>query len=231
MSLILNIDTATDTACVSLASKGILLGFEINDNQKDHAAFLQPAIYRIFNNNQLQMSALDAVAVVTGPGSYTGLRVGMASAKGLCYALDIPLIGTGSLELLAASAIGQGALAGMAPATLVCPMIDARRMEVFTAVYDAGMAVVTAPHARILDENAFEAEMGQKPVLFLGNGSQKWKKISSHTNALFSDIKIIPQSFPLLSYQLYVMQSFISLAYSEPAYLKEFYSNQKGQAQ
>ena len=107
MSFIINIDTATEIATVSLAADGILLQSISNENQKDHAAFLQPAIKQLLINNQLKTNQLSAVAVVNGPGSYTGLRVGMASAKGLCYALNKPLITVGTLEFMAASAIDQ----------------------------------------------------------------------------------------------------------------------------
>ncbi len=227
MSLILHIDTASEHASVSLANDGILLGVRENNSQRDHAAFLQPAVDELFSSNGILPGDLKAVSVVSGPGSYTGLRVGMASAKGYCYALNIPLLTVSSLHLLAASAIGSEAFI---PGSILCPMIDARRMEVFTATYNPDCSQLSSPVALILDEHSFETELSRGPVLFFGSGAGKWENVCSHPNARFAKISPDPATFARLSYQLYEQQSFTSLAYSEPLYVKEFYSAQKGQA-
>ena len=133
MSLILNIDTASEKAHVSFAKNGLIINSLSCESQKEHASFLQTAIQQLTKNTNIFLTDIDAVAVTAGPGSYTGLRVGMASAKGLCYALKKPLITISSLEVLTISALDLFQNTG--ESVLLCPMIDARRMEVFTAVY------------------------------------------------------------------------------------------------
>ena len=226
MSLILNIDTATETATVSLAADGKVLQCISNANQKDHAAFIQPAIQQLLEHNQIAINSLDAIAVVNGPGSYTGLRVGMASAKGLCYALGKPLISIGTLELMAASAVEQ-----VAPKTgqWFCPMIDARRMEVFTAVYDDLGNVIVEPCAMILDEQSFADLLADHRLIFFGNGADKYMTIQQHANAVFKKIVVDVAVLSRLTWELNQQQKFTSLAYSEPFYIKAFYSAQKGQ--
>ncbi|HUP13519.1 MAG TPA: tRNA (adenosine(37)-N6)-threonylcarbamoyltransferase complex dimerization subunit type 1 TsaB, partial [Niastella sp.] len=139
--LILNIDTATDQAIVSLSKEGSVIGTLENNAQKDHAAWIQLAINSLLQKHGSAMHQLQAIAVTAGPGSYTGLRVGMATAKGLCFALQIPLITINTLQVMANAAIDQFLLkASQMPLPLCfCPMIDARRMEVFTAVYDKAL--------------------------------------------------------------------------------------------
>src|ERR1700761_8249865 len=137
MSLILNIDTATETAHLSIAKNGTVLQQLFNEDQKGHAAFLQPAIKKILAEQSLLINEIDAIAVTEGPGSYTGLRIGMASAKGLSYALRKPLITVNTLEAMARSAVDVLARNPIdSKEILLCPMIDARRMEVFTAIYN-----------------------------------------------------------------------------------------------
>ncbi len=234
MSLILNINTSTETAAISLAANGKLVDVATNDNQRNHAGFLQPAIQTMLKRNALHIEQLDAVAVASGPGSYTGLRVGMASAKGLCYALGKPLIAISTLELMAASAISQ--LPGLSLSkqieermlpVLFCPMIDARRMEVFTALYDAAGGLVANPQALVLDPDSLNGELNHHSILFFGNGAPKWLRVCENVNAFFGDIEISHYIFSLLSHQLYQEKSYISLAYTEPFYLKAFQSTEK----
>lgn len=219
MSLILHIDTASENAHTSFAKNGVLIDYLINESQKDHAGFLQTAIRKLATKNALRLSDIDAVAVTSGPGSYTGLRVGMASAKGICYALKIPLITMSTLELLTLSvfdAIPQSSN------PLYCPMIDARRMEVFTAIYDKSLNPVLAPGPLILQENSYEAELKNSPVLFFGSGSTKWEKLNKHVNARFESISILPEAMSKRAYFLFTKNKFTELAYSEPMYLKDF---------
>src|SRR2546423_5943119 len=140
MAFILNIDTALEEACISLAENDRIIKYAINDNQKDHATWLQPAIKNLFEESGIKTDQLHAVGVSNGPGSYTGLRVGLSTAKGLCYALKIPLITICSLEVIAFSAKREAT-------ELICPMIDARRMEIFTAVYDKTLAQIVTPQS------------------------------------------------------------------------------------
>lgn len=221
MSLILNIDTASENAHVSLAKDGHVLQSLNSESQKEHASFLQAAIQELVKITGIHLKEIDAVAVTAGPGSYTGLRVGFASAKGLCYALKKPFITIGTLEVLATSALQL-----YPPAEdeniLFCPMMDARRMEVFTAIYQRDLSVCVQPCAMILDEFSFEKELSKGKILFFGNGSEKWEKICSDSNAMFKSVSILPESFGKSSNSLFSEKKFTDLAYSEPFYLKEF---------
>jgi tRNA threonylcarbamoyladenosine biosynthesis protein TsaB len=225
--IILSIDTATDQASVSLSGNGNVIGTLENDSQKDHAAWIQMAINTLLQKHGYTMQQLQAIAVTAGPGSYTGLRVGMATAKGLCFALQIPLITINTLRVMANAAIDQwlSKAAGMAPPLCFCPMIDARRMEVFTAVYDTALQEIVEPKAMILDELSFKEELDNRSLICFGNGSIKWKTVSRYPNVLFIDEKLdIAKSLAKLASSLYLSQNFANLAYAEPVYLKEFYS-------
>jgi tRNA threonylcarbamoyladenosine biosynthesis protein TsaB len=220
MSLILNIDTASENAHVSLAKEGLILHLLSNESQKEHASFLQTAIQQLIKSTGINLKDIDAVAITAGPGSYTGLRVGMASAKGLCYALKKPLITISTLEVLTSSALQ------LFPTDnkdlLYCPMMDARRMEVFTAVYKHDFTLHLQPCAMILDESSFGKDLSTNKILFFGNGSAKWKMICKHANASSETVSILPESMSKSSDNLFVEKKFTELAYSEPLYLKEF---------
>lgn len=220
MATILSIDTATGKAQVSAWRDGTVLHALYNDAQKDHAAFLQPALQQLLKDTGISIKEIDAVAVNAGPGSYTGLRVGMASAKGLCYALNIPLITLNGLELLTASLKIQPE--DINPTDSFCPMIDARRMEVFTAVYDGEMKTVLEPCAMILDENSFKEQCENQRTFFTGNGSGKFKTIFSHPNACFVDTGILPAAMGAMADACFEKKQFADLSYSEPFYIKEF---------
>lgn len=225
--MILCIDTATDQACICLSKEGVLTGVLKNDNQKDHAAWVQTAINDLLQKQGVTMQQLQAIAVTAGPGSYTGLRVGMATAKGLCFALQIPLITINTLQVMAHAAINQlGIMASHLPSPLCyCPMIDARRMEVFTAVYDEALQEIIAPKAMILDELSFTEELHNRSLICFGNGSNKWKNVSRYPNVLFIDENLdIAKSLANLASSLHLSQNFANLAYAEPVYLKEFYT-------
>lgn len=223
MSLILQIDTASNHAAVSLSREGKLLQIIGNENQQEHAAFLQPAIEEIFTMQQLKLYDIDAVSVVIGPGSYTGLRVGLASAKGVCYALNKPLIAISTLQLMAAAA-QQELSKHSEHVPLLCPMIDARRMEVFTAVYNQQLKPVLEAKAMLLNNDSFVDVLLQTKVLFFGNGAAKFKVICNHVNALFATDYNSINAMCNLSFQQFKEAKFTDLAYSEPLYLKEFYS-------
>jgi tRNA threonylcarbamoyladenosine biosynthesis protein TsaB len=228
--LILNIDTATDQASICISKEGLPIGIRVNGEQRDHAAWIQMAISELLKELSLTMQDLQAVAVTEGPGSYTGLRVGMATAKGLCYALEIPLITVSTLKAMA-----YGAKMQWLPLqkqhnqpVLLCPMIDARRMEVFTAVYDEALNEVVAPNALILDAFSFTKTLHNEWLVCFGNGAGKWVNISRYPNVLFINEKIdIAKSLAKIAIDLYLQGIFADLAYAEPVYIKEFYSYTK----
>jgi len=225
MSLILNIDTATEIAHVSIAKDGIVLQDAFNNDQKNHAGFLQPAIKKILQDAKILITEIDAIAVTEGPGSYTGIRIGMASAKGLCYALNKPLITINTLEAMANSAILELKQQPLSVRTLLCPMIDARRMEVFTAVYDILLTNILQPSAVILDISSFKSLLNEHFVNFFGSGSKKWKGECNHKNAFFTEINITAPALSSLSVNKFNQNLFTNVAYSEPLYIKEFYIN------
>jgi len=217
MALILNIDTAVEAASVCLAKDGGVLSVLKNDKQKDHASWLHVAIKEIFEKNNLDVGSTDAVSVTEGPGSYTGLRIGMATAKGICYALNKPLITLNTLLVMASAAKDS-------ETDLLCPMIDARRMEVFAAVYTKQLSIVKEPAAITLNENSFDEELKEQSICFFGNGSLKFKNIKDHRNAFFGDISFDAAIMASLSEKKFDKNEFADLAYAEPLYLKEFYT-------
>ena len=220
MALILNIDTAVDVASICLAKDGNVLSIARNESQKDHASWLHIAIKEIFEKNNLELSSADAIAVTGGPGSYTGLRIGMATAKGICFALNKPLISLNTLLVMANAAKNEGA-------DLLCPMIDARRMEVFTAIYTKELQIVKEPVAITLNENSFAEYFSNNSICFFGNGSNKFQAIEKKPQAFFMDIKTDASSMMFLSEKSFSEKKFADLAYAEPLYLKEFYTPAK----
>lgn len=224
MPLILNIDTATEQAGVCLSLNGQVLALQETFEQKNHASFLQPAIQQVAKDAGYTLQQLDAIAVSAGPGSYTGLRVGLASAKGLCYALNKPLIMLNTLTIMASASVQARKKEGADTGSYAfCPMIDARRMEVFTAIYTADLEEVEAGSAKILDENSFIDVLNNKTVIFTGSGSIKAKNIIKHPNAVFAEARYSVGEMAVLSGEAYRNQDFSDLAYSTPFYLKEFY--------
>lgn len=222
MALILNIDTATEHASVCLSKDGQLLAIESSLNQKDHASFLQPAIQKLLFTTECQLPAIDAIAVSNGPGSYTGLRVGLSSAKGLSYALNKPLILVNTLQIIATAAMES--VTEMSADVLFCPMIDARRMEVFTAVFDNRLNEIDEPAAIILDENSFADLLQKYTMIFSGSGAMKFEKLITNTKAKFFHIKHDVSHMQTIAEKMYLLKSFADRAYSEPFYIKEFFT-------
>lgn len=220
MSYILHINTALENAYVALSNDSEVLASESSATQKEHGSFLQPAIKSIMQNASLGLRDLDAVSVVNGPGSYTGLRVGLAAAKGICYALNKPLICLSTLEWLAHPFLNN-------MTDIICPLIDARRMEVFTAMYNASLKPVMPPQAMIIDEHSFP-ELETSKILFTGNGRNKLPvRISGHPNAIFPTREADLSDQANMAYLLYGVQNFSNLAYTAPFYLKPFYTTLK----
>jgi len=227
MSLILNIDTALDKACISLSEDDNVLKFAINESQGDHASWIQGAIQNMALEMAFEMRDIKAVSVNKGPGSYTGLRIGLSTAKGLCYALNIPLITVNSLEVIAFGAIKDIETSKNGFLTddfLFCPMIDARRMDVFTAIYDSNLTEIVKPHALILDKHSFEEILKRQKILFLGNGSVKFEQICHNHQAMFKNFPLNPAAQAAITYKNFIGNNFAGLAYTEPLYLKEFFT-------
>ena len=226
--VILNIDTATEEGGVCVTVNGETVGVDVSSQQKDHAAWVQVAIKKVLHDAGYRMQDVNAVAVTAGPGSYTGLRVGMATAKGICYALKIPLITVNTLKVMAYAAREQYSAENEAGPVLYCPMIDARRMEVFTAVYDMQLHEVMEPTACVLNDSTFKEALNNAVVIFFGSGSAKWKHLCNDTNARFIETKIsLVSHLGKLATGLYFERKFADLAYENPVYLKEFYSYTK----
>lgn len=221
MSLILNIDTSLETAVVNIADNGTVVLEQLNPQQKNHSAFLENAIQQILSKAGLQLGDLSAFAAVAGPGSYTGLRIGMASVKALCYALQKPLILLNKLEVLTVSVVQQNK--EMDEGTLFCPMINARRMEVFTGIYNRGLKEMMAPCAMVLEKNSFDKTLELNQMLFFGNGSVKWRGLCNHKNASYMEIQNEGQAMATLSMEHLRNQQFSDVVYSSPLYLKEFF--------
>ncbi|MBX2920673.1 MAG: tRNA (adenosine(37)-N6)-threonylcarbamoyltransferase complex dimerization subunit type 1 TsaB [Chitinophagaceae bacterium] len=219
MAWILHIDTALSRAIVGLSKDGQPVTELFNERQHDHAAFVQPAVQQVLEKAGIALHDLAAVGVTAGPGSYTGLRVGMASAKGICYALDIPLLTASTLEVMAAAAITY-----VPGYDVYCPMIDARRSEVYTAQYDIGGREIQKPQALILAGNSFEQELIRGKVLFTGNGAVKWKEmINPSANAFFEQADYNGAQLAANFLNSFKNKEFCDLAYTDPLYLKDFH--------
>jgi len=222
MAIILAIETTTKNCSVALFDNGILLQIkEQNSADYSHAEQLTLFIKEVVRESNITLKEVNAIALSMGPGSYTGLRIGTSTAKGLCYALDIPLI---SISTLKAMALG---ISEVQQFELLCPMIDAKRMEVFAAIYDKNNKEVREVRADIVDKETY-AEYFNKSVLFFGNGAIKCKEIINNTNAKFIE-GIYPSAKDLgaLSYQKFVNKNFEDIAYFEPYYLKDFVAGKK----
>lgn len=227
MATILNIDTATDvaSACISIGTE--VLALRQNSNQREHGSFINVAIKEILEESRINFNHVDAIAVTIGPGSYTGLRVGLATAKGFCYALNKPLITLSTLKVMTLAALEFVGKNRFENIDLFCPMIDARRMEVFTALYDHQLHEVMPEQAMLLDEASFEDYLKEKNILFFGNGCSKFTTLETlhKLHAIF--VQHNASHLVVLAQQAFTSNIFANLAYTEPHYLKEFYTLSK----
>ena len=225
MATILNIDTSTEVCSVSLGKDGISVALREDHAGKNHAMQLTLFIDELLQQKGISMHDTDAVAVSGGPGSYTGLRIGVSTAKGICYASGKPLIAIPSLEAMAHHVIFNSARYHLPDeaSMLFCPMIDARRMEVYTAVYNAKGEQNQKISADIIDHQSFEEQLKTDKVAFFGNGSAKCRAAIGHENALFvADVHTSAAYIAPLAEKAYSEKRFVDTAYYEPYYLKDF---------
>ncbi|WPV01328.1 tRNA (adenosine(37)-N6)-threonylcarbamoyltransferase complex dimerization subunit type 1 TsaB [Mucilaginibacter sp. cycad4] len=228
MSLILQIETATTSCSVALARDGKVLDFKQINARNIHAEVITIYIDELLNNTGVSYNNLDAIAVSSGPGSYTGLRIGVSTAKGLCFALDKPLIAIETLEAMAYGVINSPGFVADGN-MLLCPMIDARRMEVYTALFDAAGSRVRETAADIIDENSFVNYLKDHQILFFGDGAEKCKGVlSKNPNALFLDDFVNSATYlTQKAAQKFADGAFEDVAYYEPYYLKDFIAGKK----
>jgi len=214
MTYILCLETSTDVCSVALYAAGRLLDSREVHEPQAHAEKLAVFMEEVLRQSGIAADQLSAVAVSEGPGSYTGLRIGVSTAKGLAYALSIPMIAVGTLELMASAVRGGDWL---------CPMIDARRMEVYCALFDEGGNMVAKPHARVIDAESFSDVLATHRIRFFGNGAMKCRDVLTHSNARFVE-GIYPRAADMgkLVSDRFAAGQFVDLASFEPVYLKEF---------
>ncbi len=221
MALILLIDTSTRICSAALGSDGNVLAIRETNEHNAHSSSLGLFIEELIRAEQISMNDLQTVAVSRGPGSYTGLRIGVSTAKALCYAMDIPLIAIDTLKILA---YGMRENHKGVENVLFCPMIDARRMEVYDALYDKKLNLVREIRAEIITQKSFSDLLNSKRIVFGGDGSEKCKKLfADQKNALFpSDITLSSSYMAFLAEEKYRKKDFEDVAYFEPYYLKDF---------
>lgn len=217
--LILLIETATSTCSVALSENGQILALKELNEANIHASQITLFIDDVMLNAKKEYADLDAVAVSMGPGSYTGLRIGVSTAKGLCYALDIPLIAVDTIQAMASGLLQARDFPENA---LLIPMIDARRMEVYTGVYQKDLSILEPVSAKIVDENSFK-EFDKYELFLFGDGSDKFKSLfSNRSNINFLDFSTSAAHLSVLATEKFKNSQFEDVAYFEPFYLKDF---------
>lgn len=221
MPLILAIETATEICSVSLIRDNEIIALRESEGNNEHSALLSTFIDEIMKQTGFQFQQLDAVAVSKGPGSYTGLRIGVSTAKGLCYALNKQLISVATLEAMAFQVVDSGKISENSDFQL-CPMIDARRMEVYMAVFNSGMEEITSVKAEIINENSFSET--QKKIFIFGNGAAKCLSVleKNENVVLLPEINASSVSVAKLAVKKFEQSQFEDVAYFEPFYLKDF---------
>lgn len=227
MMLLLSLETSTQACSVALHEGQTILASRQTNTPRSAASKLAVMIQEVLEQANKKPSNLNAIIVASGPGSYTGLRIGVATAKGLCYALRIPLISVNTLDLLAFQ--GKQYLRDRRSEIefdteiLLCPMLDARRMEVYCKMVDFNLQEITPTQAKILDQKSFDEILDHKIIFFVGEGSLKFQEVVQHSNARFVT-DLIPDAVPLgqLGYKKWIQSSFEDVESFEPFYLKDF---------
>ena len=224
MALILNIDTSTTVCSANLANNGEVIALRENNDGLNHSLLLGLFVKELLAETQLEARQLDAVSVSMGPGSYTGLRIGVSLAKGLCFGSSLPLIAVNTLQAMAYSVSEK-----QAEEALYCPMIDARRMEVYTALFDRENRPFLETEAKIIDPESFAEILEKHKIFFFGNGSDKVRNTIESPNACFlPDILTSSVNMVRLSETSYGNKTFENVAYFEPFYLKDFIATTPG---
>jgi tRNA threonylcarbamoyladenosine biosynthesis protein TsaB len=227
MALILNIETSTTVCSVCISKDGNVQSYRESKDEKTHAKLLTVFIDEIIKEQNLEFDDLDAIAVSMGPGSYTGLRIGVSTAKGLCYAKDLPLIAVNTLQSMAKGIVTKIKnddldITNFENSILV-PMIDARRMEVYSSFFDANGETTREIKAEIIDENSYQDILSKQQMIFFGDGSGKIEETIKHKNAFFiKDINTSSLTMVSLSEDAFNKNEFVNVAYFEPFYLKDF---------
>ena len=227
MGLILNIETSTMVCSVCISRNGELIGIKESNEEKSHAKKLTIFVDELMKENGFNYSDLDAVAISKGPGSYTGLRIGVSTAKGLCYAKNIPLIAINTLQAMANGIIrkvkSKEIIIEHFEDSVLVPMIDAKRMEVYSAFFNSKGEMVRDVKEEIIDEGSYLEVLKKQKVIFFGDGSEKIHDVIKHHNAEFIK-KINPSAKDMieLSEQMFKIKKFEDVAYFEPFYLKDF---------
>jgi tRNA threonylcarbamoyladenosine biosynthesis protein TsaB len=219
MGLILSLETSAETCSVALHKKGQLLQEILVNESQAHASRLAPLVDELLSAQAISPSSLQAIAVSSGPGSYTGLRIGASTAKGMCYALNIPLISVPTLQHLALN----GLKSGPSDNALLCPMIDARRMEVYCQIFDRQLQPRTDVEALVIDEFSFSELLAGHKMLFVGSGANKSSGVIRNSNAIFLE-SVLPSAAALgeLASRKFEEGAFEDLSSFKPFYLKEF---------
>jgi tRNA threonylcarbamoyladenosine biosynthesis protein TsaB len=224
MSRLLLIESGTNVCSVAIATNDNIVGLKESSEERAHASQLTVFIDLLLKETGITIAEIDAVAVSKGPGSYTGLRIGVSAAKGICYGADKPLISIGSLESMAHGAnslyknlIRENGI------DLICPMIDARRMEVYSTLFDTSNNQINEVEALVVDNSTFKTHLDSKRILFLGNGAVKCREAINHANAFFvNDFSPSAQFMIPLALKALANKTFEDVAYFEPYYLKDF---------
>ena len=225
MPTILLLETATEVCSAAISQNGKVIALKEHSGGNSHSELLTLFVDEMLSELAISPSSLTAVCVSKGPGSYTGLRIGVSVAKGLCYALGIPLIAINTLEAQATFVASNSESFGVKidSNTLLCPMTDARRMEVYTALFDSQAIQLTEIEAKIIDSSSFEAQLKEHPMVFFGNGADKCKAAISSENALFIDgFQASARFMSDLAEHCWSQNKFENVAYFEPFYLKNF---------
>jgi tRNA threonylcarbamoyladenosine biosynthesis protein TsaB len=216
MAVILCLETSTTNCSVAIAVDGEIIALqEDNNNKYSHAEKLHSFIDQVLAESGTLKSSLEAIAVSKGPGSYTGLRIGVSAAKGLCFAIGVPLIAIPTLEALAHQAVIENGC--------IIPMLDARRLEVYAAVFSSDNNQIRETKAEVLDENSYGDYLKRTKVCFIGDGVEKFKALCKHKNAIFMNNKLpSAKQMGVLAELRYQKNNFEDVAYFEPYYLKDF---------
>lgn len=217
MGYILSIETSTPVCSVALHKDRHLVASKAINVPGAHAERLMGLIHDVFAESNVVFEDIGAIAVSEGPGSYTGLRIGVSTAKGLAFGWNIPLIGVSTLQALAVGAGRLGASKGH-----IVPMLDARRMEVYREVFDSDLNSVKGLDAEVIDENAFRELLSEGIVYFIGDGSKKVSQVIAHPNAVFLELEISAEHIGEIASWKFQSREFADIAYFTPNYLKEF---------